>query len=333
MVLSDGTMSHPPLSPFLYAHTRRDIPCGLERVAWAEKIALHFILIYMSEIGKNVCRASAMLVGGMLLSMVCPLQALPVSVSAWAFCLSKDEYRDIIALGDRSFSFGDYDMALKYYEYAQKLDITNPKAYCRMAMMYKSGHGVERDFRHALELYMRASECGDGKASYNVAIFYLKGDGVEKNYAEARRWLDVAAGRGNVDALYQIGRLYYLGVGVEKSYVEALGWFERAAAERYQPALVIIGDMMVKGLGCEQSPEEGIQWYVRAAESGSVEAMRCLAGCYAEGTGVEADPQEALRWYQKAADAGDAKAKEYITAQISDKPQTSPDGTAGVEKQ
>ena len=212
----------------------------------------------MSEIAKTVRRASAMFAGGIILLAACPLLTLPVAVSAQAFCPAKDEYRGIIALGDRSFSFGDYDMALKYYEYAQKMDITNPKAYCRMAMMYKSGYGVERDFRHALELYMRASECGDGRASYNVAVFYLKGDGVEVNYEEARRWLGVAAERGNVDAIYQMGRMYYLGIGVEKSYVEALGWFERAAAGRYQPALVTIGDMMVKGLGCEKSPDEGI---------------------------------------------------------------------------
>ena len=220
--------------------------------------------------------------------------------------------KDNVFFGDRSFSFGDYDVARKYYERALQIDSKNVKANNRLAMIYRFGYGVKRNYERAIDYYRRASDLGDGGAAFNVATFYLKGEGVKRDFKEARRWLALSADRGCADALYQIGCLYFNGTSVDQDYREAMTWFERAAEKRYLPALVNIGYMMSNGLGCVKDPALGVQWYLHAAMYGSADAMRNLGGCYSTGNGVDKDKAEALKWYKKAAIAGDEASKKYL---------------------
>ena len=59
--------------------------------------------------------------------------------------------KDNVFYGDRSYSFGDYETARKYYEHTLKIDSRNIKANNRLAQLYHSGKGVARDFNRAIE--------------------------------------------------------------------------------------------------------------------------------------------------------------------------------------
>lgn len=245
-------------------------------------------------------------------ALVASLGIVAVSPTAVGQHRGGETAKDVLFYGDRSFSFGDYDVARQYYERVLQIDGKNVKANNRLAMLYRFGYGVERDYARAREYYLRASDGGDAGAAFNVATFYLKGLGVKRDFKEARRWLMLAADRGCADALYQIGCLYFNGTDVKQDYREAIEWFQRAAEKRYLPALVNIGYMMSNGLGCVKEPALGFQWYLHAAMYGSADAMRNLGGCYTTGTGVEADSAEALKWYKKAAIAGDKDSIRYL---------------------
>ena len=214
--------------------------------------------------------------------------------------------------GDRCYSFGDYETALKYYQRAVSLDAKNVRAISRIGMMYKRGLGVKRDYKKALDWYAKGAATGDASSIFNVGTFYLAGQGVKRDYEEAMMWFRLASEKGCADADYQMGCLYFSGTGVKQDYREAIDWFQKAADRRYLGALVNIGYMCCNGMGVVKDPVIGVQWYLYAAKYGSAEAMRNLGYCYNLGEGVDADPEESLRWYQEAASHGDQPSIAYL---------------------
>lgn len=215
--------------------------------------------------------------------------------------------------GDRCYSFGDYETAVKYYERAISIDGSNVRALSRLGSMYKRGLGVKRNYKTALDWYMKAAATGDGSAIFNVGSFFLAGQGVKRNYPEAMKWFELASEKGCADAEYQMGCLYFAGTGVEQDYGQAVYWYQKAAEHRYLPALVNIGYMCCNGMGVVKDSAIGVQWYLYAAKYGSAEAMRNLGYCYMVGDGVEEqDEAKGLEWYQKAAALGDQPSKAYL---------------------
>lgn len=214
--------------------------------------------------------------------------------------------------GDRCYGFGDYETAVKYYERAVDLDEMNVRALTRLGSMYKRGLGVKRNYKTALNYYMKAAATGDGNAIFNVGTFFLAGQGVKANTNEAMRWFELASEKGCADAEYQMGCLYFTGTGVSLDYNMALEWYKKAAEHRYLSALVNIGYMCCNGLGVVKDAAIGVQWYLHAAKYGSAEAMRNLGFCYSAGEGVDVDEAEGLEWYQKAATLGDRPSIDYL---------------------
>jgi uncharacterized protein len=60
--------------------------------------------------------------------------------------------------------------------------------------MYKNGYGVEKDYKKAVEWYIKSAEQGNPSAQNNLGFMYYNGYGVEKDYKKA------------VECLYQIDR-------------------------------------------------------------------------------------------------------------------------------
>lgn len=214
--------------------------------------------------------------------------------------------------GDRCYSFGDYETALKYYQRAVDNDPQNVRAMTRIAMMYKRGLGVKRNYKTALDWYAKAAAAGDASSVFNMGTFYLSGLGVKQNYTKALNLFTQASEKGCADASYQMGCLYFSGMGVPQDYLQALDWFQKAADHRYLAALVNIGYMCCNGYGVVKDPAIGVQWYLYAAKYGSADAMRNLGYAYSTGEGVDQDEEEALMWYQKAATMGDKQSIAYL---------------------
>lgn len=215
--------------------------------------------------------------------------------------------------GDRCYGFGNFETAVKYYQRAVDIDAKNVRALTRLGSMYKRGLGVKRNYKTALDWYMKAAATGDGNAVFNVGTFFLSGLGVKANTQEAMRWFELASEKGCADADYQLGCLYFAGTnGVPQDYTQALYWYQKAAERRYLAALTNIGYMCCNGLGVVKDSAIGVQWYLYAAKYGSAEAMRNLGYCYMAGDGVDADEAAGIDWYQKAAALGDKPSIAYL---------------------
>ena len=94
-----------------------------------------------------------------------------------------------------------------------------------LAIMYRDGNGVQKDYAKAVEYYTLAAEQDNLTALNNLAILYLEGKGVEADETKAMELYTRAAELGEPYAQYNLGFSYFMGKGVEKDYAKAAYWY------------------------------------------------------------------------------------------------------------
>ena len=70
--------------------------------------------------------------------------------------------------------------------------------------MYCNGHGVDVNYKKAIEWCKIAAEQGHASAQYNLGVMYYNGHGVDQSDSTAMRWYAKAAAQGDVDAQARI---------------------------------------------------------------------------------------------------------------------------------
>jgi len=110
------------------------------------------------------------------------------------------------------------------FKFQQKLALKgNVKAQYKLAMMYESGAGVDKDLEQAEHWYTKASEAGD-KAAADRSV-YLKVKQRGYNSTTDASWLSgikAGANDNNAEAIYLLGQMYREGHGVDKDLNKSL---------------------------------------------------------------------------------------------------------------
>lgn len=127
------------------------------------------------------------------------------------------------AAGVAAYKQGDYAGALR--EVRPHAEEGDSYSQYGLAMLYKSGHGVEKDYGEAVKWFRKSAEQGNAKGQYGLANMYRTGRGVAKDHAQAVKWYRKAAEQGQINARHNLGLMYYFGYGVPKDIAEAYFWW------------------------------------------------------------------------------------------------------------
>ncbi|MDO5296380.1 MAG: tetratricopeptide repeat protein [bacterium] len=77
---------------------------------------------------------------------------------------------------------------------------------------------------------------GYAVCQYQLALCYKYGQGVKKDYKEAARWFRQGADNGDYDCQYELGRCYAQGEGVSRDLAQAVFWYREAAEQGHADA-------------------------------------------------------------------------------------------------
>lgn len=180
----------------------------------------------------------------------------------------------------------------------------------RLAQLYLSGQGVERDDKAAFRWLLAAAQQGHVNAQFPLAEMYSRGVGTNEDDTQALHWLTTAANNGNLESMMALARAFEAGSGVEQSPQQAMDFYRRLAdagvplAQRHLGTGLLFGDA-----GVSQNSEEGLRWLQGAAKAGDPEAMAILGQAYLVGKGVPQDDTQAAYWYVRAAQYNHGHAK------------------------
>ncbi|MHB2165548.1 tetratricopeptide repeat protein [Alsobacter sp. R-9] len=103
-------------------------------------------------------------------------------------------------------------------------EASNTDAQYALAVLYRSGRGVEKDPTEAAILMARAATARNTAAELEYGIMLFNGDGVNRTEQGAAKFFLRAAEKGNAVAQNRLARLYVAGRGVPKDLVEAAKW-------------------------------------------------------------------------------------------------------------
>ena len=206
----------------------------------------------------------------------------------------------------------NYVEALKWYRLSAIQGMAEAQFY--MGIMITLGQGVMQNDDEAFKWYRLAADQGLAAAQsmLGAAFAFGFGQGVTPNYSEALNWYRLAANKGYTEAQYSLGVMYENGMGIAQNYSEALKWYRLAANQGEAKAQRALGVLYGTGKGVTQNYSEALKWFLLAANQREAMAQSCLGSMYHFGQGVTQNDSEALKWYRLAADQGNTFAQNNL---------------------
>lgn len=114
----------------------------------------------------------------------------------------------------------------------------NASAQASLGWFYYHGTGVDRDYKKAMEWFLKSAEQDYAEGMVNVAMLYSEGKGVIQDFAAAAKWYTRAAGLGDFSAQLALGAIYEYGEGLPQDYVRAHMWYNLAASQQGDPVAI-----------------------------------------------------------------------------------------------
>lgn len=137
-----------------------------------------------------------------------------------------------------------------------------PGAIEGLGICYENGYGTPLDMHMAVSCYKRAASSGSDRSLYHLYRLYRNGGtSFPQDLVMARSYLDQGVGRGDGNSLYALGNEYIKGGLVEKDSIKGIEFIRKAA-----------------DMGCVQALAElGNMYYLQSKAKGDyTEAFNCL---------------------------------------------------------
>ena len=129
--------------------------------------------------------------------------------------------------GLKDYDSGDFAAA---YEKWSTIKEGNPAAARNVAIMLRTGKGIEKDPKAAEENMELAAQMGLFTAQADLGDMLLKGEAGPPDPKVAAPWLAMAAQAGHPLAQYELGQLYEQGDAIPKNIEAARALYKAAAA-------------------------------------------------------------------------------------------------------
>lgn len=169
----------------------------------------------------------------------------------------------------------NYDRARAFYEYMAATD--DAAGQSTLGVMYLSGLGVQRDYKVAESLLLKAAMQGKAFAAAMVASIYLTPASGIKDDAAAYRWAKFSAEAGVPEGAVMLASAYARGVGAPNSSNETVRWARIAAEQGQSTGMFILGTAYESGMGgVSRSVDEAKIWYRRSSDLGNPSAKAAL---------------------------------------------------------
>jgi TPR repeat protein len=178
------------------------------------------------------------------------------------------------------------ELAIKHQDYKQarallesvvfNKGIRAVEAMTMLGVFYEHGHGVEKDEKLALNLYLESVCFGYPEALINAGHMYADGRGCVQTYQLAFDLFQDAASQGHPGATFIVGTFYEHGHYVAKSIETAFDWYLKAANLGDIDAQFNVGNMYFQGKGTEKNNELARVYWRKAAEQGDDDAKNNL---------------------------------------------------------
>ncbi len=176
-------------------------------------------------------------------------------------------------LGDiyagRYFEFYDWGIQSDRYKafdwFTKAAEQGNSNALIRLAIMYKEGKAITRDYKKTFNLLSQAAKSNNSDAQFNIGILYLNGIGVEKNLTQALAWMNKAANNNSSAAQKFLVNMYTELGGENKYAYRAIEWLKMLSENDHYTAQIMLGWYYKMGIGTVKRTDLSKEEFIKAA--------------------------------------------------------------------
>jgi hypothetical protein len=199
-----------------------------------------------------------------------------------------------------------------YYQKASEQNLA--VAETNLALMYQNGIGVDKDYRKAYELHLKAAQDGDPNGYANIGNMYLSGLFVNKDIDKALEYFNKAADLGNYSGLTNLAIMYQTGNGVPLDGNKAVSYYERARKIDHTGAADYnLGVLYYSGCGSvRQDYSKAFEHFENSAKKGYAPAKYNMGIMYLKGQYVRQSESSAIIYIEEAAEQKFQPAVEYM---------------------
>ena len=117
------------------------------------------------------------------------------------------------------------------------------------------------DYASAFSEFSIAAGQDDAFSQNVLGTMYAQGHGVERNYKLAMDWFFKAQALGSPEAMSNLAKMYESGLGIPQNNTAALQYYRDAARAGFQPAILRMAEIYTKGdLGVTPDIKTALDW-------------------------------------------------------------------------
>lgn len=182
--------------------------------------------------------------------------------------------------GLEALEFKDYKSAFELF--AEAADEGYPDAIFKVADLYYSGLGVEKNIPKAVELIKYGAENGHPMSCAVLGDWYIYGFSqenvkIEPDEERALYYLTIGAKNGNSLAQWELGDLYFAGKGVKADPVEAFKWYLKSSGQDDPTGLKRVGEGYLDGYVVAKDLDKAEEYLLKAKKLGAQDVDILLA--------------------------------------------------------
>ena len=184
----------------------------------------------------------------------------------------------------------------------------------KLGLVKKEDHlntDPSKNYKYSEELFSKA-QSGDAQSQYELAMCYRKGSGVPKDYQKSFEWTEKAAAQNHQEALFTKAVCYLQGEGVATDETAAVKIFSQLSENDNTKAQFGLAMCLLDGRGTTKNEKEAVKLLLKAAEKGDANAQYCLGNCLLNGIGINQNKVEATNWLKKSEMLGNKSAKKLL---------------------
>ena len=230
------------------------------------------------------------------------------------------EYANALEFGRGTTRLKMNDVSPWYLKAAQQ---GFSKAMLKVARLYLTGNGVDKDFKNALTWALKAEKKNapkaialhqeivnsikgnaannDADAQFTLALMYQDGRGVKQDLALSKSWLEKAAKNKNIDAQYILGKV----LATSQNWAGSLFWLQKAAVHGHKEAGYTTAALLASRNENKVLIKDSWRWLYHGMRDNNPKTLYNLAIILNSGRlGLPKTDFNYQLWLQKAAQVG-----------------------------
>lgn len=206
-------------------------------------------------------------------------------------------------------------------EYSEMIVTGQYEACYFLGLIYRTGVGVKKDSKRAIQFYTLGVEHNVAKCFYELGNCLYFGNGIKSNKRKGvelvkKSFLMILreANAGDKDSQFIMGNYYGLWtIDIDaRDFKKSDEWYAKAAENGHARAQAIVGFSYLSGYTIKQDYDKAIEWLTKAAEQSDVEGQYHLGNCYYKGEGVKQNKDKGIALIEKSAEQGFELAKIFL---------------------